>query len=186
MAKAKVQTKQRNEGVSPEKITWLLVVGGLILLLGVACSNGSDSASTSESSKSPQTQVDPRTSYVSEWQRSFQGQTPVTVPYAELFRNAEQYRGKFIKFKGKVIQVLGSAGEWNLRVNVTDKSAYGVSLWDDTVFVTSYTSQRVIEDDIIEFVGRGEGVQTYESAFGASVTIPSVSTLDTPVVGRSE
>lgn len=162
----------------------LAVIVGFTL---VACSGGDDESDTDTTdTTATQEQVDPRRALIDEWEQAKQGQPVITVPYADLFRDAEKYRGKFIKFKGEVIQVLGDAGEWNLRVNVTDKSSYGVSLWDDTIFVFSYSNKRVIEDDIIEFVGRGDGTQTYESALGGEVTIPAVTTLDTPVVGRSE
>jgi hypothetical protein len=93
------------------------------------------------------------------------------VKYDELFRHSDKYVGKPVYFKGEVIQVLdGGDGTYDLRVNVT-KGDYG--FWDDTVYVT-WKGERVLEDDIIQFVGISEGPYTYESTMGASITIPLI------------
>jgi hypothetical protein len=107
--------------------------------------------------------------------------------YKTLFRNAESYQNKPIYLRGQVIQALYEES-WGgtdcldvstyldgdvtiLRVDVT-RDAYGY--YDDTVYVIYLGAKRVIEDDIIEFVGMGEGLATYETVLGASVTIPEI------------
>ncbi|MEO8230193.1 MAG: hypothetical protein ABI628_10585 [Chloroflexota bacterium] len=63
-----------------------------------------------------------------------------------------------------------------LRVDIT-KDAYGYyddTVYDDTVYVVDLASKRILEDDIVEFVGAGSGLKSYESTRGATVTIPSV------------
>ena len=61
-----------------------------------------------------------------------------------------------------------------LRVNVT-KSKYG---YNDTVFVTytkkSSQESRILEDDIVTLYGTLEGLKSYETIFGATVTIPAM------------
>jgi hypothetical protein len=107
------------------------------------------------------------------------------VAYKTFFRNNEGYLNEPVYFKGEVIQALydepfggsdctalnryldGTATV--LRVNVTP-DAYGY--YSDTVYVIYLGSKRILENDIIDFVGMANGLQTYESTAGASITIP--------------
>ncbi len=71
------------------------------------------------------------------------------VSYDNLFRNNERYIGATVCYEGKVVQVIEGAGDnYNLRVEVTRKE-YS---WEDTVFLY-YSGDRLLENDIIEFVG---------------------------------
>lgn len=105
------------------------------------------------------------------------------LTYAELFRNSDKYIGTYVHYTGKVIQVLGDLGDWNLRVNIT-RDQYGY--YDDTVYIFSYSPDRVIEDDIIEFTARVNGTMTYKSALGADITLPSLTIYEQTVVGRDD
>jgi hypothetical protein len=111
---------------------------------------------------------------------------PLTVPYDKLFRNIEKYTGKYIRYTGEVIQVLGEPGEQELRVNVTKKGDQYYSYYDDTVYVFSSSPKRVIEKDIIKFKGRVNGTQTYESVLGGEITIPSLTIYEHTLVGHSD
>ena len=92
------------------------------------------------------------------------------LSYDDLFRNNEEHIGKTVWYTGKVIQVIeGDGDEYQLRVNVTE----GETFWDDTVFL-QYSGPRLLEDDIIEFVGRVNGLITYEAVMGNEVTIPAI------------
>ena len=97
--------------------------------------------------------------------------------YQEISRNPDDYDGTHVKFTGKIIQVLEDGNTVQLRVNVT-QGRYGI--WDDTIFVT-YTRKdgeaRLLEDDIITLYGISGGLVTYESIFGASITIPKVGAM---------
>lgn len=89
--------------------------------------------------------------------------------YKTLFRYSENYEFKSVYYKGEVVQVIDDgAGSYTLRINVT-KGDYG--FYDDTVLIV-YEGTRVIEDDIVEFVATYTGPYTYESTFGADITIP--------------
>ena len=93
------------------------------------------------------------------------------VSYKELFRNSDKYLLDAVYFKGEVIQVLDDgAGSYTLRVNVT-KGEYG--WWEDTVLLI-YEGDRVLVDDIVEFVGISSGPYTYESVLGGDITIPAI------------
>ena len=92
------------------------------------------------------------------------------LSYDDLFRNNEEHIGKMVWYTGKVIQVIeGDGDEYQLRVNVTE----GEIFWDDTVYL-QYSGPRLLEDDIIEFVGRVNGLITYEAVMGNEVTIPAI------------
>ena len=100
-----------------------------------------------------------------------------TYSYQAISRSPDDYEGTHIKFTGKIIQVLEDGNSVQLRVNVT-RGSYGI--WDDTIFVT-YTrtdgEERLLEDDIITLYGVCGGLVTYESIFGASITIPRIGAM---------
>lgn len=107
------------------------------------------------------------------------------IPYAELFRNADNYKGQYVRYSGNVIQVLGESGNWNLRVNITKKVIGTHESWDDTVFIFSYSPERVIDKDVIEFTAYVNGTTTYKSTFGQDITIPSLTIYEHTLVGRT-
>jgi Leucine-rich repeat (LRR) protein len=113
------------------------------------------------------------------------------ISYDDLFRNNERHVGKLVYFTGEIVQVveadeggfLGSILEafsdsdrkdeprFQLRVNVTQNAQ---KYWEDTMFLI-YDGKRLLEGDIIEFVGTVIPLVTYESIFGQRITIPGVS-----------
>ena len=103
------------------------------------------------------------------------------LSYDEIFRNNEGYIGDLVYFEGEVVQVILSGGSVNaLRVNVTKDEYY----WEDTVFLR-YKGPRLLEDDIIEFVGRLEGLYTYEAINGASITLPELTVIESRLVTKA-
>ena len=93
------------------------------------------------------------------------------VPYKTFFRNNEDYTGRVLYFKARVFQVTDEG----LLVQVT-RDQYGY--WDDLVFVDNSRYERVLEDDIIEFVGTGTGIYEYTSVLGTSERVPQIKPLD--------
>lgn len=91
--------------------------------------------------------------------------------FDEVARNPDDYEGDRVKFTGEVIQVMQDGDTYTLRVNVTPVS-YG---YTDTIMV-AYTApegaSRILEDDVLTFYGLMGGMYTYESIFGASITVP--------------
>lgn len=108
------------------------------------------------------------------------------VSYDELFRNIDSYKGQYLHYTGEVVQVLGSAGNWNLRVNITEKGEAPYTYWDDPVYVFSYSPDRVIEKDVIDFTAYVNGTITYKSVLGGDITIPSLNIYEQKVIGRAE
>ena len=97
------------------------------------------------------------------------------IPYKELFRNIDDYKGAKIHYTGKVVQVIGDGNTLStMRVNIT-KGSYG--FWDDTVLLTNFDveSEKILEDDIIQFWGMVDGEESYQTVLGATVSVPSLS-----------
>lgn len=96
-----------------------------------------------------------------------------SIAYEDLARNPKKYEGEYVKFTGKVVQNMEDDYLGALRVNVTQDS-YG--FYDDTVYVVYFLDDenRILEDDIVTFYGTSQGLYSYESIMGATITIPSV------------
>lgn len=97
------------------------------------------------------------------------------VSYEDLFRAGESARGNYYVFQGKIIQ---DAGSGTYRVSITQKPGYSRVFWEDPILVsvTGTPPQRLLEDDLIYFVGLSMGVESYKSVLGQEITLPLVST----------
>lgn len=103
----------------------------------------------------------------------------VSVSYSNLFRNIEEYLGDYVVFRGKVLQVgQTQPGEYLLLVYVTERD---FGSWDDVIRV-DYEGSRILEDDVIEFVGIVDEPWTYTTALGSSNTVPWVHAIRTRIV----
>lgn len=99
------------------------------------------------------------------------------ISYADLARNPDKYKGQAFVFTGKIIQVSEPTfgNIVSLRINVT-KNEYGS--YTDTVYATvelSDDSDRLLEDDIVKVYGDCEGLYTYTSVMGNSVSVPKIN-----------
>ena len=108
----------------------------------------------------------------SETKKSFK-ESCKKIPYKNLARTPDKYKGERIKIYGQVIQVLEDGGQLNLRVATKD-SGYG-EYYDDVVLV-DYTykkgESRILEDDMITVWGTYGGTYTYDSTMGGKITVP--------------
>lgn len=90
------------------------------------------------------------------------------ITYDQLARTPDDYKSKKAKFTGKVIQVMESGSETNLRIAVNNNY--------DTVLLVTYSSsiskQRVLENDNVTVKGVSQGLYTYKSTMGGNITIP--------------
>lgn len=98
-----------------------------------------------------------------------------SIPYDSLARTPDDYKGAKVKMSGYVVQVCSEA---------TSPSYYSVyrvatrGRYDNVVLlqVDNYGSgARILEDDHLTFYGTADGLYTYETVMGASVTIPKVT-----------
>ena len=96
------------------------------------------------------------------------------LAYDTLARTPGDYEGTKVAFAGYVVQVCSEAS------SPLYYSTYRVATsgrYDNVVYikVDNYGSgSRILEDDYITFYGEFEGLYTYETVMGASVTIPKV------------
>lgn len=91
------------------------------------------------------------------------------LDYTSIQRNPNNFKEKYIKVSGKVIQV--SNGWFNsVTLRVEDSSK---NVWYVTHTYEENESQ-IIEGDNIIIYGKSNGVTTYTSILGSSVTIPSI------------
>lgn len=97
------------------------------------------------------------------------------ISYDNLARHPNDYEGKKVKFKGKVLQVLENNGETQIRL-ATKNSGYGI-YYEDVIlgfFPSNIIDYRVLENDIITVYGVSMNLYTYDAVMGNSVTIPLV------------
>lgn len=100
-----------------------------------------------------------------------------TYSYDKIARSPDEYRGKYAKFYGKVVQVMQdkSAGkiEYSLRIGT------GGSYYYDNVILCTYTAStndsRILEDDMVTIYGELRGEYTYETVMGNEITLPFMS-----------
>ena len=92
------------------------------------------------------------------------------ITYSQLARSPDQYKGKKVKFTGKVLQILEGDDENQMRL--ATKGNY-----DDVVYCgydPSILDVRILEDDTIVIYGVSLGTLSYESTMGKQVTLPAI------------
>ncbi len=90
--------------------------------------------------------------------------------YNELARNSNDYKGKKITFRGKVVQVVENSGANVYRVAVD--SNYNCMFYIEYDLPSG--SSRILENDKVTFTGEYYGIYTYSSLFGA-VSVPALT-----------
>ena len=97
-----------------------------------------------------------------------------SISYDNLSRNPADYEGEYVKFTGYVVQVCSEATSslYYSTYRVATNGRYNNVVY---IKVDNYGSgSRILEDDRVTFYGTYDGLYTYETVMGASVTIPSV------------
>ena len=98
-----------------------------------------------------------------------------SIPYDSLARTPDNYKGTKVKMSGYVVQVCAEA------TSADYYSAYRVATsgrYKNVVLlmVDNYGSgSRILEGDHISFYGTADGLYTYETVRGDSVTIPKIT-----------
>lgn len=96
------------------------------------------------------------------------------IPYDDLARYPSKYDGEYVKFYGKVVQVCSEATSslYYSTYRVATSGNYNNVVY---IYVDNYNSgHRILEDDWITFYGQFDGLYTYTTVMGASITIPSI------------
>ncbi|MCI5997391.1 MAG: hypothetical protein PT934_03240 [Peptoniphilaceae bacterium] len=91
------------------------------------------------------------------------------ITYENLARTPNDYKGKKVKFKGEVIQVIRGTTVDEYRIKVEDD-------YKKVLYVTyiNLTGTNILEEDKVILMGISEGEITYKSTMGGNITIPSV------------
>lgn len=151
-----------------------------------------DSPKESDNTKiTENTETDQKPSKKQETQETYAGQIPVvSAPstskvvskneyidkckeynYSDIARSPEQYTGEYIKIEGTVIQVT----EGWLNSIVLRVECGGDDIWYVKYTKTNDKEKRILENDWITAYGTCNGVETYTSVLGSTVTIPSMT-----------
>ena len=158
---------------------------GLIILLaiiGIVVGDGTSTDNLSNPRESSQQQATATPSLSSIPFEQLKEMALDTISYDDLFRNNEAHVDKLVYYRAKVVQVTdGSSDRYVLRADVTESECF----WEDTVWL-HYTGSRLLDDDLIELVGRVKGLKTYEALFGNSVTIPEIDIIQARLVSNGE
>ena len=94
--------------------------------------------------------------------------------YEQLARYPDDYKDKNGRYHGEVVQAVEENGMWNLRVDIT-QTTYGYTDTIYVVYIPEDSSARILENDIITIYGVNAGLYSYESIFGAPITLPLVA-----------
>ena len=93
-----------------------------------------------------------------------------SLEYKAVSRDPDKYEGRYVKFNGKVLQVIEDGDLVAFRI--ASKGNY-----DDVVFVIMEVPDdysRILEDDRVEVSGKYDGLYSYETVRGDTITIPLV------------
>lgn len=93
------------------------------------------------------------------------------ITYDQLARTPDDFKGKKVKFTGKVVQVIEGSGSIQIRLAINDN--YDTILFGQ--YDSSIVGSRVLEDDHITIYGTSAGTISYQSTMGGTITIPGVS-----------
>lgn len=108
-----------------------------------------------------------------ELEQSYKSQCE-SISYKSLERTPDDYEGRNVKFSGYVVQVCSETS------SPLSYSAYRVATsgkYDNVVMVLvdNYgSSSRILEDDYITFYGEYDGLYSYTTVMGSTLTIPKV------------
>lgn len=96
------------------------------------------------------------------------------ITYNQLARDPDIYEGEYVKFRGKVLQIMTADYMTVYRIGT---SGYGY--YDNVIYAVHYFSNnsknRILEDDIVTVKGVSDGLHTYETVLGSSITIPKIT-----------
>ncbi|WP_440950890.1 hypothetical protein [Methanosphaerula subterraneus] len=94
--------------------------------------------------------------------------TAMIATYDDLLRYNEQYIGKYVKIRGKIIQSQSSGTDYVFHV------ATGSGRYDEDILYLNYNGPRFTDGDLIDIWGRVDGLKTDPTVLGDSV-IPKIT-----------
>lgn len=94
-----------------------------------------------------------------------------SLKYEGVSRDPDVYKGRYVKFTGRVLQVIEDGNLIAFRVATKGK-------YDDVVFVIMIKPEsysRILEDDNVTVAGKYGGLYSYETVRGDTLTIPQIN-----------
>jgi len=101
--------------------------------------------------------------HVTESPESYKSSCRDDITFQQLDSNAYNYEGQKVTYQGTVVQVVS---QYEFRIDVGSS---------DIIYVIAEDYTSLVEDDLVQFWGKVNGYQTYESTAGYQITIPEVS-----------
>ena len=99
------------------------------------------------------------------------------VTFEDLSRDPDKYKGQLVVVTGQVIQAMdASSADYycSYRANMT-KGSYGIYYDTVLIYYDGYgKTPRILENDIVTFWGEYQGLTSYESIFGQTITLPHI------------
>ena len=97
------------------------------------------------------------------------------VSYDSLSRDPDAMKGKFIKVKGEITQVIEDDTTYQGLIAITYNSGYAYYS-DNILFVIpkSIMNVRLLKEDIVTLYGQSQGLMTYTSVLGSDITSPCI------------
>lgn len=93
-----------------------------------------------------------------------------TIPYKQLEKNADAFKGRHVVFRGEIFQIQESTGGGGIMlVSVTDE---GYGIWDDHVWVDYDGHVKGAEGDMVTVYGTMTGSKSYETQIGGETYVP--------------
>ncbi len=94
------------------------------------------------------------------------------ITYDQLARTPDDFKGKKVKFTGKVLQVMEGSFASDPAIRLAVNKNYDTVLYGE--YSSDIVSSRILEDDIITIYGKSSGLKSYQSTLGGTITIPKV------------
>ncbi len=101
------------------------------------------------------------------------------VNYDDLARNPNSYKGKSLTYEGKIAQLMEDSDTLAdshmvfVQMRLAVGGNYNNIVW--VSYLIGSDDSRFLENDYVQIYGKAEGLYTYTSTMGKSVTIPSIS-----------
>ncbi len=93
-----------------------------------------------------------------------------TIPYNQLNKNSDRYKGKRVKYTGQILQIQEETGSGGfMLLSVTD---LGYGIYDDNIWVDYDKSIRSAEEDVVTVYGTITGSKSYETQIGGETYVP--------------
>ncbi|MDE0076269.1 MAG: hypothetical protein OXO50_02055 [Caldilineaceae bacterium] len=93
------------------------------------------------------------------------------ISYDDLTGYWDSHLDAVVNYRGRILEVFATTDDTRFRVAVTYDEA-----WQDEIFLRlKETEAGIAKGDVISFVGRVNGLVTYQSVLGQELTIPDIT-----------